>query len=82
MADLPLDVRNHLDRIGLKPAPIKLLGHHPELDDEIAGQVLRLDLAALFPPEPKQRLFIVAHDDPGIRAADKVLTMAQPGHRT
>ena len=56
MADLPLDVRNHLARIGLIPAPIKVLRHHPELDDEIAGQILRFDLAALFPPEPQQRL--------------------------
>ena len=43
-----------------------------ELDDEIAGQVLRLDLAALFPPEPQQGGLIIAHDDPGIRAADEV----------
>ena len=71
MADLPLNVRNHLAGVGLIPAPIKVLGHHPELDDEIAGQVLRLDLAALFPPEPKQRLLVIAHDDPGVRAADK-----------
>ena len=68
MADLPLDVRNHLARIGLVPAPIKLLRHHPELDDEIAGQVLRFDLAALFAPEPQQRLLIITHNDPGIRA--------------
>ena len=27
MADLPLDVRDHLARIGLIPAPIKVLGH-------------------------------------------------------
>ena len=44
----------------------------PELDDEIAGQILWLDLAALFPPEPEQGILIIAHDDPGVRAADKV----------
>ena len=33
-----------------QPAPIEVLGHRPELDDEIAGQVLRLGLAALFLP--------------------------------
>ena len=54
MPDLPLDVRDHLARVGLIPAPIKVLRHHSELDDEIAGQVLWLDLAALFPPEPQQ----------------------------
>ena len=71
MPDLPLDIGNHLAGIGLIPAPIEVLGHHPELDDEVAGQVLWLDLAALFPPEPEQGAFIVAHDDPGVRAADK-----------
>ena len=44
----------------------------PELDDEVAGQVLRLDLAALFLPQPDQGGFIVAHDDPGVRAADEI----------
>jgi hypothetical protein len=37
MADLPLDVRNHLACIRLVPAPIKLLGDKTELDDKIAG---------------------------------------------
>jgi hypothetical protein len=51
MPNLPLNICNHLAGIGLIPAPIKLLGHHPELDDEIAGQVLRFKLATLFSPE-------------------------------
>ena len=37
MANLPLDIRNDMARIGLKPAPIEVLGHHSKLDDEIAG---------------------------------------------
>ena len=71
MADLPLDVRNYLARIGLVPVPIKLLGHHPELDDEIVGQVLWFGLAALLTPQARQRNFIVAHDDPGVRTANE-----------
>ena len=43
-----------------------------ELDDQVAGEVLGLDLAALFPPEPEQGGLVIAHDDPGVRAADKV----------
>ena len=35
------------------PAPILLLSGQAELDDEVAGEVLWLDLAALFPPEPE-----------------------------
>ena len=52
-------------------SPIERLGHDPELDDEIGGQVLGLDLAALFPPEAEQGGFVVAHDDAGVGAAYK-----------
>ena len=55
VADVPLDIRNDAPGIGLIPVPIKVLGHHSKLDNEIAGQVLRLDLAALLPPQPYQR---------------------------
>ena len=71
MPNLPLDVRDDLPGIGLVPAPIEVLGGQPELDDEIAGEVLRLDLAALLPPQPQQSVLIIAHDDPGVRAADE-----------
>jgi hypothetical protein len=32
--------------------PVELLGHAAELDDQVAGQVFRLDLTAFFLPEP------------------------------
>ena len=57
--------------IGFVPAPVKVFGDQPELDDEIAGEVLRLDLAAFFPPQAKERVFVVAHDDAGIGATYK-----------
>jgi hypothetical protein len=47
----PLDVFERITGMALVPAPVKLLGRNPELDYEIAGQVLRLDFAALFSPE-------------------------------
>jgi hypothetical protein len=75
---LPLDVRNYLAGIGLVPAPIEVLRHHPELDHEIAGQVLRLDLAALFSPQLDKCLLIVAHYDPSVRAADEVAAVENP----
>ena len=59
MPDLPLDVRDDLTGIGLVPAPVELLGDQAELDDEVAGQVLWLDLAALFPPQPQQGGLVV-----------------------
>jgi hypothetical protein len=36
------------------------LGYEPELDDKVTGEVLRLDFAALFPPEAEQRAFVIA----------------------
>ena len=72
MEDLALDVGDDLTGIGLVPAPVKVFGDDPELDDEVAGQVLRLDLAAFFPPQPQQGGLIVAHNDPRVRAADEV----------
>ena len=43
----------------------------PSWTIRLRGQVLGLDLAALFPPEPEQGGLVVAHDDPGVRAADE-----------
>jgi len=53
------------------PVPVEVLGHRAELDDQVAGQVLGFGLAALFPPQPDQGRLVVAHDDPGVRAADE-----------
>ena len=72
MPDPALDVGDDLPGIGFVPAPVEVLGDDAELDDEVAGQVLRLDLAALFPPQPQQGGLVIAHDDPGVRAADEL----------
>ena len=74
MPDLALDIGEDLAGIGLIPAPVQVLGRNAKLDDEIAQQVLRLDLATLLPPEPDQRSLIVTHNDAGIRAADEITT--------
>jgi hypothetical protein len=49
-------------RLGLVPAPVKLLGGETELYDQIAGQVLGLDIAALFPLKPQQERLISADE--------------------
>jgi len=54
------------------PVPVQVLGRQAELNDEIAGEILGLDLAALFPPKPEEGGFVVAHDDPGIGAANVI----------
>ena len=71
MKHLALHLGDDLAGIALVPVPVEVLGHGAELDDQVVRQVLRLDLAALFPPQPEQGGFIVAHDDPGVRAADE-----------
>jgi hypothetical protein len=56
----------------LVPDPIERLGHQTELDNEVAGQVFGLGLAALFAPEAEQGDgLVVAHDDAGVGAAYK-----------
>src|SRR5437763_13922583 len=70
MPNPALDVPQRLPRIALEPLPIEGFGGDPQLNDEIAGQVFWFDFAPLFPPEPDQRGLILAHDNPGIRAAD------------
>ena len=67
----PLHLGDDLAGIALVPAPVELLGHTAELDDQVAGQVLGLDFAALLPPQPEQGGLVVPHDDPGVRAADE-----------
>ena len=66
-----LDAFDRLPGVTLVPMPIEGFGRQPELDDEVAGQVLRLDLAPLLLPEAEQGGFVAAHDDPGVGAADE-----------
>ena len=71
MKHLALHLGDDLAGVAFVPVPVEMLGHGAELDDQVARQVLGLDLAALFPPQPEQGGLIVAHDDPGVRAADE-----------
>jgi hypothetical protein len=75
MLDLPLDVCKYLTGVGLIPAPIEVLGGQAELDDEIAREVFRLDLAPLLTPKAEESILIVAHNDPGIRPADEMASV-------
>ncbi len=68
---LPLDVRDDLPGILLVPVPVQLLGDGAELDQELTRQIVRFEFAALLPPKPKQRGFVITHDNSGIGPADK-----------
>ena len=71
MLDLPLDACNNLASIALEPAPVEVFGDRPELDEEVVGEIFRLDLAALLAPQAEEGGLVVAQDDAGVRAADK-----------
>ncbi len=71
MKHLPLHLGDDLAGVALVPVPVEVLGHGAELDDQVGREVFGLDFAALFPPQPQQGGLVVAHDDPGVRAADK-----------
>jgi hypothetical protein len=71
MPQSPLNIGDHLPGRGLVPAPVQLLCGDPELDNKIPRQIFRLDLAALLPPQPNERLLVAPHYDPGVRTADK-----------
>ena len=77
MADPPLNVDDDLPGIGLVPTPIQVFSDWTKLHRQIARQIRRLDLPALFPPKPKQGRFVVPHDNPGVGAADKMSAMTR-----
>lgn len=55
----------------LIPSSVELFGNGAELYDQVARQILRGELTPFFAPEASEILLIIAHDDAGIRAADK-----------
>ena len=82
MLNPALDVGDDAPGVALVPGTVERLGGDAELDDEIVAQIFRLGLAALFLPQPDQRGFVAAHDDPGVRAAKKMAAaiMLSCGH--
>ena len=66
-----LDAFNRLAGVALVPIPVEGFGYEAELDDEVTGQIFGPGFAPLLLPEANEGCFIVAHDDPGVRAAYK-----------
>src|SRR3954447_10188353 len=77
----PLDVPEKVARVHRIPATIELLGYGAKLNDKVAGEVLRFGFAALLTPEAEEKLFIVAHNDAGIGAADEAAPVDRLGPR-
>ena len=61
--------------VAFEPFAVEGFGHYAELDDEVAGKVFQLDLAALLAPEAEQGSLIVAHNDPRVRAANETASI-------
>src|ERR1700759_5751412 len=74
---MALDVTDPVARIQLVPAADEVLGDQTELDDQHARQVEGGDLATLFQPQAVKGLLVLAHDDPGVGAADEIATIAR-----
>ena len=71
MADVLLALRDCLGCAALVPVPVQVLCGPAELDHQVFREILRLNLAPLFPPQPNEIGFILAHNDAGVRAANE-----------
>jgi hypothetical protein len=70
--DVALNVDHAATGVALVPVTVQVLGRGPKLDDQIARQVLRPDFATFLLPKPDQGGLVIAQDDAGIRASDKI----------
>jgi hypothetical protein len=75
--DPTLDVADGSSRVALVPAPVQSLGGDAELHNQVAAQILRFGLAALFLPQSDQRRLVWAHNDPGVRTADELAAVVR-----
>ena len=65
MLDFSLHVLDGKAGVALIPAPVEVLGDRAKLHDQIVGEIFRLDLAALLPPQPNQHRLVATHDNCG-----------------
>jgi hypothetical protein len=74
---MALDLTHPMARVEFVPAAIEVLGDQAELDDQDAREVGSGRLASFLLPELQQGLLILAHNNPGVRAADELATVAR-----
>src|SRR6185312_16868014 len=78
MADAALHIGDDFAGLSLIPVPVQVFGDLPHLHNEIARQILWPLFTAFLAPESKQGVFVLAHDDPGVRAADEGAAVQLP----
>jgi hypothetical protein len=74
------DIPDPVPGIAFIPEPIELLGCRSELDQQIAGQVLRGHLAPLLAPKTKGGIFVLPHDDASVRAPNEGFPVSHSFH--
>src|ERR1700730_17278979 len=72
MPEAMLDALDGLTGIALVPMTVESFCCGTKLNDEVAGEVLRLSLAAFLAPQPQQGSLVAPHNYPGIGTADEV----------
>jgi hypothetical protein len=71
MLHAALDVRHDLAGVALEPMPIEIFGDPLELEDQIAGEVLRLNFTPFFEPKTPECGLVGSKDNSGNRTADE-----------
>jgi hypothetical protein len=71
MFDAALNIGDASAGVALVPEAVEVLRSGPELNDEVAGQVLWFGFASFLTPQADQSSLVTAHDDSGVRAADE-----------
>jgi len=71
MPDVLLNIDDFLTTLRLVPAPVQVLSHSAELNDEIARKVFWLSFAALLTPELQEGRLVDPMIISGVEAAYK-----------
>src|SRR5262245_23834217 len=77
MLDAALNIGDASAGVALVPGAVERFGGGPKLHNQVAGNVLRLNLAPLLAPKADQGRLFTAHDNPGVRAADEGAPLAR-----
>jgi hypothetical protein len=71
MLYLLLHVRNGVASVALEPVPVQVLGGQAELNHQIVTELFGFELAPFLKPQSGKTGFIITHDHPCVRTANK-----------
>jgi hypothetical protein len=73
---MALDVTDPVTRVYFVPAAVEIFRNQSELDDQYARQIEGIRFTAFFAPQAQKGFLVLAHDGPGIGAADELAAVA------